>query len=421
MNLTETEVAIVGAGLSGLAAARGFQEAGVAPLVLEASDRIGGRVETVERNGFRLDRGFQVLLKAYPAAQALLDYERLDLRDYWPGADVWRDGRCHRLGDPLRRPADLLKTIAAPIGTWRDKLLILKLRRVANRGTLTELFARRERQAREYLETFGFSPRMIESFFTPFYRGVFLDPQLETSSRMLEFTFRMFSQGAASIPARGIGEIPLELARPLEADLVRLNCRVESIEPQKSHIRLETTHGAVQAKQVVVATQASATEHLLGLPTRPWQSVRTLYYAADEPPFESQILVLNGSGSGVVNNLTVPTLLSDKLAPAGQHLISVTVVEGGEISELESQVRAELKTWYGKVVDDWMLIESFDIAEALPKLSVGNQSLQAHNPHAPGVWIWSDTANPSIQGALEATRLAEEMLGSATGSASGQR
>ena len=49
---------------------------------------------------------------------------------------------------------------------------------------------------------------MIDLFFRSFYGGIFLGRGLRTSSRMFEFTFKMFSRGRATLPAKGMGEIP---------------------------------------------------------------------------------------------------------------------------------------------------------------------------------------------------------------------
>jgi phytoene dehydrogenase-like protein len=51
--------------------------------IIEASDRAGGRIKTDSVNGFRLDRGFQVLLTSYPEAQMLLDYKALQLKTFY--------------------------------------------------------------------------------------------------------------------------------------------------------------------------------------------------------------------------------------------------------------------------------------------------------------------------------------------------
>ena len=117
-----SEVLIVGAGLAGLACAQDLTRAGVACTVLEASDGVGGRVRTDVVDGFLLDRGFQILLTAYPEVQGRLDVAALEVGLFEPGAAIRRRGRFHRVSDPLRRPLGIPGTVSAPIGTLADKV-----------------------------------------------------------------------------------------------------------------------------------------------------------------------------------------------------------------------------------------------------------------------------------------------------------
>jgi monoamine oxidase len=64
----ETSVIIIGAGLAGLSGARRLQQGGIPFILLEADQRIGGRLKTDQRDGFILNHGFQVLQTAYPVA-----------------------------------------------------------------------------------------------------------------------------------------------------------------------------------------------------------------------------------------------------------------------------------------------------------------------------------------------------------------
>src|SRR5690349_5205132 len=50
-------VIVVGAGMAGISAARALGDAGIEAVVLEARDRIGGRLHTVELGGSRVDLG----------------------------------------------------------------------------------------------------------------------------------------------------------------------------------------------------------------------------------------------------------------------------------------------------------------------------------------------------------------------------
>ncbi len=401
------EVIIIGAGLAGLCCARRLQETGVSFQILEASDDIGGRARTDEVDGFLLDRGFQVLLTAYPEAQQVLDYDALNLARFAPGALVRSRGKFHRFSDPWRSPRHLLSTALSPVGSLADKLRVARLRSRVCRGSLEDLFERPEITTIESLSSAGFSPRIIESFFRPFLGGVFLDPELVTSSRMFEFVFRMFATGEAVIPANGMGAMARQLAEQLPAGSVQTGASVESL--NGTTVRLasgELLHG----EAVVVACEAPAAAKLIGEPAKPrGQSVTCLYFAAEDPPIEEPILVLNGDGDGPINNLCVPSQVSATYAPAGQSLVSVTVL-GLPDGDVVLQVLDQLRQWFGSKVDGWRHLRTYRIPYALP-----HQAPPALTPVAKpakrrdGLFVCGDYLDTaSIQGAMLSGRRAAE-------------
>ena len=110
MQKQDYKIHIIGAGLSGLIAATVLEKNGFAPVIIEATDRPGGRVKTDMVEGYQLDHGFQVLLTAYPAAKKYLNLKALDLQKFKPGAAIFKEGKQVVIGDPLRDISLLVHT-----------------------------------------------------------------------------------------------------------------------------------------------------------------------------------------------------------------------------------------------------------------------------------------------------------------------
>lgn len=405
-------VVIIGGGLAGLTCAKVLHAYGIEFVLLEGSDGVGGRVRTDEVDGFLLDRGFQVLLTAYPETQRQLDYAALDLKPFEPGSIIRMNDRFQRMSDPWRRPQHAIQTATSAVGGLLDKLKVGKLRWSAGRGSIESLFERTDRTTLEELQKLGFSEKIIDHFFRPFLGGVFLDADLETSCRMLYFVFRMFSQGDTSVPAAGMGAISDQLAGCLPGGSVRLNARVAELANDK--VVLESGQ-AIPCSKVVLATEQSAAAKLLpelsaGLPPR---SVRCVYFSAAEPPIRDRMLVLNGTKTGVVNNLCVPSQVSPSYAPQGQSLISASVLDDTiDENSLTQAVKSDLRLWFGDVVDSWKHLRTYNIKYALP-----NQTTPAFNPAIqPSVvrdnlYVCGDyRTNGSINGAMLSGRLAAEKI-----------
>ncbi len=411
--MEHVDVIVVGAGLAGLACAVELQQAGLRVLVLEASDAVGGRVRSETVDGFRLDRGFQIMLTAYPEAQRLLDYSALDLRSYPPGARLATSDGIGLVGDPLRAPATLPETLLAPIGGVLDKLRILRWRQRVRRTAPENLLAPGRSTEAHLRETLGFSDKAINRFLRPFLSGVFLDSALTTSSAMADYVWRMFSDGAAAIPAAGMQAIPEQLAARLPRGSIMLNTAVTAVSD-----RAVTTAEGVEltADAIVLATDMDAAAELSGESVdRPWNGTTCLWFAALSSPLASPHLFVNATGSGAINTVTVPTMIAPERSPDERHLVCVSIVGVDEQDDesLATDVRSGLARWFGDDANEWALLRVQRIAHALPRqlaedLSPAERPVRA----ASGVWICGDHRDQSsIQGALRSgVRAAGEIL-----------
>ncbi|MBM3824414.1 MAG: FAD-dependent oxidoreductase [Verrucomicrobia bacterium] len=412
MSASEQKVLIVGGGLAGLACALRLHEAGARPVLFEGSDGVGGRVRTDALDGFLLDRGFQVFLDAYPEAGGLLDKDKLDLRAFRPGALIYRTSGMLRMMDVFREPRHLLESALAPVGSIADKLRVARLRWRLIRLTIGEIARHEDMTTESYLRRAGFSSSLIDGFFRSFYGGIFLERELQTSSRMFEFTFKMFSQGSATLPSRGMGEIPRQLASRLSPGTIRLGARVTQVQP--GSITLESGE-QVHGDAVVVATDATTAAGWVpsgGVAEPVWRSVTCLYFAAARSPLRESIIALNGTGCGLVNNVCVPSDLAPDYAPPGRALVSVSVLGTVDSTDLEARVLAELEAWFGGAVREWRHLRTYRIERALPRQAPGTGFTGPGFRQEVGVYLCGDHLwSASIEGAISSgLRTADALL-----------
>ena len=407
--------------MAGLACATWLHRAGLPMLVLDAADAVGGRVRTdITPEGFRLDRGFQVLLTRYPEARRIFDYDALNLKSFRSGAVIrLNDGRETVLQSPLQRPLAAFSALRSPIGTLRDKLRILSLVRRVMKSTPEELLARPATDTLTFLQRYGWSEQMISSFFKPFFGGVFLDRELTTASNFFEFVFQQFVTGEAAIPALGMQQLPEQLAARLPAGAVRLDTPVAVVEGTR--VRL-TTGQVLEGSAVVLATDGPEVLRLLAgrLPGSPPAARLTTctYFATDgghSPGQSDKLLRLNAMPGALAHNIAFPADVSAAYAPAGRALISVST--HGERSlgeaELTAGLREELAAWFGPAARQWEHLRSYRIEAALPVYLPGQPVQQplrlAESLYRCGDWA----AYPSLNAALATGRdVANAIIGS---------
>jgi len=402
MNKQDYKIHIIGAGVSGLIAARVLEDNGYSPVIIEATDRVGGRVKTDIVDGYQLDHGFQVLLTAYPAAQKYLDFDKLALQKFVPGAVIFSSGKQTIIGDPIRDISLLFSAIFSDIGTFGDKLKVLKLNGRLKNKTLADIFSDKEQTTYSYLKEAGFSADMIEQFFKPFFSGIFLEAELETSSRMFEFVYKMFGEGFAALPKSGIGAIPKQLFEKLKHTTFKFNTHVTSV---KDGEVLLTTGEKLESHFTIVATEASNLIPNLSKQTTQWKSCDTLYFETKNRLISKPIIGLIPENDALINNIFYHTSL-DTSQTAKDELLSVTIVKDHNLShkDLVIQVENELQEHCGIEVSRF--IKRYSIPMALPNLTnLQYEMLPSETRLTTNIFLAGDT---QLNGSLNAAMISGE-------------
>ncbi len=306
----------------------------------------------------------------------------------------------------------LLRSAFAPIGTPADKLLVAELRGELLGMEIDQILSEPEESTIANLREYGFSEKIIERFFRPFLGGIFLDPELDTSARMFHFVYRMFAQGMAAIPNGGMQAIPRQLASRLDEGSIRFQSPVQHV--WEGGVRLESGEELL-AGTVVVACDPVRAARLLpdaGIRTA-MRGVECLYFAAADAPVGERYLVLNGEGNGPINNLCVPSVIAPGYAPAGFHLVSVTVLHTAiSQDQMLRDVRQQLRDWFGEQANGWEFLRSYRIEDALPDQSLEHGGVSMSPVRVrPGLYVCGDhRGTASLNGAMLSGRRAAEAI-----------
>lgn len=392
------DVLIVGAGPSGLACARRLAESGRRPLVLEAGDRIGGRLGSRVIDDHVCDLGFQVSMSNYHRLEALVPRDSVPRHAFVPGAIVVTADRRFRVVDPAREPLSAL-------GAWWNGLLGLpdllgavRARSAARRAMKGES---PEGSARDWIASAGFTPRFVDAFLRPFFGGVMLDEELEVPAGRLLRTIHRFATGDAELPTGGMQALADGLAAPVRED-IRLHTTVATVDPEGV-----TLHDGsrLDAGEIVVATPFDVAARLLSsigevTTTGRWSGTIAVHFSSPRPVLDEPIIVLNGRPHGELNLVCSPTSVAPSLAPEGRHTVLASLRPSTDLPETidVASIRREAADLLGVPDDDWIHLATDRIPDALPRPDAEVAGRLPANIHLAGDW----QVEPSIDEALAA-------------------
>lgn len=391
----ETEVVIVGAGLAGLTAAAKLLDAGIEFHIIEGAEEVGGRVKSTHKDGFILDHGFQVFNPAYPVAKDFLDYSHLHLRKFSPGARVLTKAKTVEISNPFQDPANTFSMLKDPYTAFN----------MLNFGLLAAAALKEnskfETDSYSALRNVGVTANFVNDVLKPFFAGVFLEPDLATSSKFLDFVLRYFLKGNPAIPSAGMSAIPLQLKEKVGVENISLDTWVHGV----SGTKVSTDAGEVNGRFLILATDMDTTSAWIGTPKREWRGVTTWYHFTETSREQlaggKSLLQVEGRSDHILMNSIPISHAANSYAPAGKHLISSSTLNMSTSTETEKLIRHNLSEIYNLSPSDFQFIEAMPIQKALPSAiaplaNIANPEVQEN------VFVAGDAfTNPSINGAME--------------------
>ncbi|XGI84635.1 NAD(P)/FAD-dependent oxidoreductase [Halorutilales archaeon Cl-col2-1] len=413
------EVGVVGGGVAGLVAARRLSKSGFDVTVYEKNAEVGGRVRSEKRDGFVFDRGFQVFFTAYPEARRQLNYDKLDLRYFDPGADVAHGGRVSTLSDPLRKPTDLLSTAMSRVATVGDKLRLMSLRGGVGRKSPREIFEGTDTSIREYLVSKGFSDCFIEAFAEPFYGGITLDASLSTSKKVFEFTFKMMSEGKVGVPSGGMGEIPAQIARRAESNDVEIR-RGDWVEEIGDDATLTVDGETYEYDAVVVATDPKEARRLTradNIPTEA-RSCVTQYYELELSETGMGKRILLNVDTSKPNHVVPLSNVAPEYTPDGREMASAVFLglPNEDDDGLRRKTQSLLEKQYGVGDLEILHTDRIEFAQFAQPPGIhsrlpSNRLSEGHDVYLAGEFTEASSINAAMASGRKAAKAVTEDLG----------
>ena len=370
---------VVGAGLSGITAARDLQDKGRSVLVIESSDRVGGRVKSDYQDGFIFDHGFQVINPRYSEVVRSNVLSELDFKSISGSI---------RLADLDIKIGYNLGSFSPKIGSITEKLNFLAF--ILNPGISNSYdFGR-------YLNKF---PKLYATALKPFLTGVFLTDPESIAADVAQEILRSFVKSLPGVPANGVGVFSNKLAQPLKN--IKTSTKVEKISDNK----VFTSHGTFAGKYIILAADPISASNLSeDLKAPKMLTSTTMYFSTSADLADEKNLVVS-SRSKLVNSV-VMNKVSHNYAPDGLNLISATSLE--PLSE--NQFRKQLTEIWRTDTASWQALARYEIKQSLPFHGPGQHQYQNAKVGENLFVVGDHMGMPSQQGAMKSGAVAARLI-----------
>ena len=405
MTMYDHDIIIIGSGVSGLTCAKILNDNNKKFVLYESQPQVGGRMSTDLVGEHKLDRGFQVFIKGYPLYKSLLDVDQLSLHSFLPGALIRLNNRFYKVVDPFRNIVEGMKSVFTPIGSFLDKLKILKLR-------ISLIFKKSDNfknniSTYEYLKDTGFSEQMINNFFVPFFGSVLLDKDLSTVKSTFETVYKAMSSNNICLLENGIVDFPKSIYNQLPKDQFCFNSQVTSI---NDHIVTFADGSSTSSQTIIVATDAATASNLTQSFEAPQFCGSTCLYFVTTKELIREPMIITNAGEGIIDTICCLTNVTQSYS--SQHLISVNInkiISGISHEEIVKSITLELSSWFPEI--NFEFVKLYEIPDALPKHTPSEFNRMRNIPQGEngvyfcGDYLYGASVNDAIKSGLETAQI----------------
>ncbi|PAP96252.1 flavin monoamine oxidase family protein [Mesorhizobium wenxiniae] len=414
-----TDVAIVGAGFTGLSAAHELNKAGIDFVLLEARGRVGGRVESKWNGlGERIDSGGQFLCEDMPELMALVRTHGKTLVETYVKGEV--------IAQPLTGEQDAERIYYASMAI-RDRMNAIAPGDPTIAGLTVAAWLDRQNDPGEAKAAFR---SMIEGLWCqaleklPLWHLIDNDRRITNEMSELQYFVHETMQSLADDLAEDLG------------DRLRLNTPVRTIERRLGGVRLASTTGSITARTALIAMPPMVASKLDFAPPLPvalekalgvWQSGAVIKMQVRYPTAFWRAKGL----SGMVMWRDPPALFACDVSKDGGHPALVVFVGGPlalrwrELGDaaLRAEVTARLKEALGTDAGSFTDFSCRDWTDdrwsggGYSDLIIDTSATDAEQTilaGAPPVYFASSELSPSfpgyVEGAIVAGRIAAQKI-----------
>ena len=316
------DVAVIGSGAAGLAAAYGLHKAGHRVKLLERNDYLGGRIRTLHRDGFLIEEGPTQMVRSYTAILGIIEDSGMadqiipasSLLGMLDGSKTTHNFSIDSVYADMAKTR--LLTVREKLDLGKLGLDVLRNKKNLDPEDLSKMHELDHMSAEDYGRS-RFNTEVFDNFVDPVVRGFTGTAPAAVSAADMLFVFATFMNKQSFVAlSGGMGSYPAHLGRLFETEL---QAEVLEVDEQADHVEVIWRDAEGEHTEsflgVVIATQPKVAG-AIHTKLDPWRrefltdrvaqtAIVATHVALDRPPAAAASMVYSTERSDLTRVLAI--------------------------------------------------------------------------------------------------------------------